>query len=84
MKPVEMQVDAQDVADQNVIDRKEVGLDVQHNDEARIFFADKVLEDVELGIPGWNSGHLQERSPDAGVVVVVIAVHSDGQSCATP
>jgi len=81
MKPVEMQVDAQDVADQNVIDRKEVGLNVHHDDEARIFFADKILEDVELGIPGWNPGRLQERSPD-GVVVVVM--HSDRQSGATP
>lgn len=82
MKLVEMQVDAQDVADQNVIDRKEVGLGVHHDDEARIFFADKILGDVELGIPGWNPGHLQERSPDAGVVVVVM--HSHRQSGATP
>ena len=80
MKPVEIQVDAQDVADQNVIDRKEVGLNVHHDDEARIFFADEIFHDVELGIRDWKPGHLPERSANAGVLVVV---DSDRQSWAT-
>jgi hypothetical protein len=75
MKSVEKQMDAQDVADENVVDRKEVGLDVHHNDEARIFFADEIFHDVELGIRDWKPGHLPERSANA--VVVVVVVHSD-------
>lgn len=50
MKPVQEEVDAEDVADQDIVDWKQVPLDVHYNHEAHIFFAEEELEIVESGI----------------------------------
>jgi len=59
MVTVEVQVDRQDVADQNIVDRKELGEDVHDNDEAHILLADEIFEIVELGIWGFGSVQLK-------------------------
>lgn len=76
METIQSQVNAEDAADQIVVDWKKVGVDVHYNGEAHIFLADEELGIVELGVwdRDWMSGNLPERSADC---VVVKAVHSD-------
>jgi len=73
METIEVQIGAEDVTNQNVVDRKEAGEDVYDNDEAHIFLADEIVEIVELGVWGFRPVQLEQRRTDA----IVVAVHTD-------
>lgn len=58
MESVQVQIHTQDVANENVVNRKAVPSDVDDNDEARISLADEVFVEVGLGMLDSGTGNL--------------------------